>query len=223
MHNPTLSKDTFFSSPDIKPPLNDDWAARRELADVVRQLISRLVTTTSDAATLRATTDLLKAQLAILDQSPQLAGRKAHAQAGNAYRGDLHSLSHELNPLDGQCNPLAAPLRIWIDATGGHGRVTLGWAYEGPPGAVHGGHVCALLDHFLGITQTMTGQAGLTGVLNVRFHLPTPLNTELELRGRVKEVRGRNNVMIGEVFANGQLTASCQGIFVHAGDDGFAV
>lgn len=210
-----------FLSPDIKPPLDDEWAAKRELAELIRQLTATLVTTTSDAATLRATSTLLRKQLAILDQAPQLAGRKAFEQADGGRYGDWRSLSYELSPLDGKCNPLAAPLITWIDGNSGHGRVTLGWAYEGPPGAVHGGHVCALFDHFLGIAQIMTGQPGVTGALNVRFHLPTPLNTELELRGRVKEVRGRNNVLTGELRANGQLTASCEGIFVHISSERF--
>lgn len=203
------SRNSFLSSP-VPPPADDTWAAKRELADLIRQLTAVLITTTSEAATLRAASTQLRTQLAALKQAPRLAGRKTFEQTAAG-----HSLSHELSPLDGQCNPLAPPLVTWIDGDTGYGRVTLGWAYEGPPGAVHGGHVCALFDHFLGIAQIMTGQPGVTGALNVRFHQPTPLNTELELCGRIKQVRGRNNILTGELRANGQLTASCEGIFVH--------
>lgn len=210
-----------FLSPEIKPPLDDEWAAKRELAELIRKLTATLVTTTSDAATLRAAAASLREQLAALDRAPQLAGRKAFEQADGGRYGDWRSLSYELSPLDGKSNPLAAPLITWVDGDSGHGRATLGWAYEGPPGSVHGGHVCALFDHFLGIAQIMTGQPGVTGSLNVRFHLPTPLNTELELLGRVKEVRGRNNILTGEIRANGVLTASCEGIFVHVSSERF--
>ncbi len=211
-----------FHTPDIKPPLNDEWAAKRDLADAIRQLTATLVTTTSDAASLRAAAASLRAHNDALGQATRLAGRRAFEVAdgghgGRGCYGTRRSLSYELNPLDGKSNPLAAPLVTWIEGQTGHGRVTLGWAYEGPPGAVHGGHVSALFDHFLGITQIVTGQPGVTGSLKVRFHLPTPLNTELELAGRVKQVRGRHNILTGELRANGVLTASCEGLFVHQG------
>ena len=205
-----------FTSPDIKPPLDDEWAAKRELTDAIRQLTDTLVTSTlrSAAATLRLQNDAL-------NRAPRILGRKAFEQAENGRYGTWRSLSYELSPMDGKCNPIAAPLVTWIEGDVGHGRATLGWAYEGPPSTVHGGFVCALFDHFLGIAQIMTGQPGVTGAINVRFHLPTPLNTELELIGRVKEVRGRRNIMTGEIRANGALTASCEGIFVHVSSERF--
>ncbi len=212
-----------FTSPDIKPPLDDEWLAKRELADAIRQLTETLVTSTSDAATLRAAAASLREQNAALNRTPRILGRKAFEQAENGRYGTWRSLSYELSPMDGKCNPIAAPLVTWVDGESGcgHGRATLGWAYEGPPGTVHGGFVCALFDHFLGIAQIMTGQPGVTGSINVRFHLPTPLNTELELIGRVKEVRGRRNIMTGEIRANGVVTASCEGIFVHVSGERF--
>lgn len=210
-----------FTSPDIKAPLDDEWAAKRELGDAIRQLTETLVTTTSDAATLRAAAASVRAQTDALGRAPRILGRKAFEQAENGRYGTWRSLSYELSPMDGKCNPLAAPLVTWIEDETGHGRATLGWAYEGPPGTVHGGFVCALFDHFLGIAQIMTGQPGVTGSINVRFHLPTPLNTELELIGRVKEVRGRNNILTGEIRANGVVTASCEGIFVHVSSERF--
>ena len=210
-----------FTSPDIKAPLDDEWAAKRELGDAIRQLTETLVTTTSDAATLRAAAASVRAQTDALGRAPRILGRKAFEQAENGRYGTWRSLSYELSPMDGKCNPLAAPLITWIEGDTGHGRATLGWAYEGPPGTVHGGFVCALFDHFLGIAQIMTGQPGVTGSINVRFHLPTPLNTELELIGRVKEVRGRNNILTGEIRANGVVTASCEGIFVHVSSERF--
>jgi acyl-coenzyme A thioesterase PaaI-like protein len=86
---------------------------------------------------------------------------------------------------------------------------------------VHGGFVCALFDQFLGVAQLMTGQPGVTGTLSTRLHLPTPLDTDLTLIGRVKEVKGRKNIMAGEIWANGVMTASCEGLFVHVSKDRF--
>lgn len=210
-----------FTSPDIKPPLDDNWAARRELADAIRALTEALVGTTSDAATLRAAADAVNEQRAALDRAPRILGRKAFEQAENGRYGTWRSLSYELSPMDGKANPIAAPLITWVEDGVGHGRARLGWAYEGPPGTVHGGFVCALFDHFLGIAQIMTGQPGVTGAINVRFHLPTPLNTELRLIGRVKEVKGRKNVLTGELWAGDVMTASCEGVFIHISGERF--
>lgn len=212
-----------FLSPDIKTALNDEWAAKRELAEAIRQLTATLVTTTSDAARLHSAAATVRQQTEALNQTPRLMGRKAFelADQGSGRYGGWSSLSYELSPMDGKSNPVAPPFVVWVDGETGHGRANLGWAYEGPPGTVHGGFVCALFDHFLGIAQIMTGQPGVTGAINVRFHLPTPLNTDLELTGHVKEVRGRRNVMVGEIRAKGVLTASCEGIFVHVTGERF--
>ena len=44
------------------------------------------------------------------------------------------------SPQIGLYNPLAPPMRVWIDDDNSvHGAVNLDAAYEGPPGCVHGG------------------------------------------------------------------------------------
>jgi acyl-CoA thioesterase FadM len=45
----------------------------------------------------------------------------------------------------------------------------------------------------------------LTGSLKVEYLRPTPLDGALELRGRVKEVKGRKVVVAVTVFAQGQM------------------
>jgi acyl-coenzyme A thioesterase PaaI-like protein len=212
-----MSDDTFnpFACPAVKAPLNDEWAARREAADAVRELIGNLVTTETDAVTLRSVADAVRQQTTRLSQDPSLLGRMAFAEHPERRHGTPRRLGYELNPLDGKCNPLSPPFNTWIEGDVAHGRVTLGWQYEGPPNTVHGGFVCAVFDQFLGIAQSITGQPGVTGTLSARLHLPTPLGVELHLVGRVKSVVGRKNVLTGEIWANGVLTASCECLFIH--------
>jgi hypothetical protein len=210
-----------FEIPLPQPPLNDDWAARREAAAAARSLIEHLITTTSDADVLRTVAAALREQTGILAEAPQLPGRKAFADFDNGRLGTWSSISHELNPLEGPGNPLSPPLTLWIDGETAHGFATLGWQYEGPPSTVHGGYVCAIFDHFLGMAQKITGQPGVTGTLTTRFHHPTPLHTELRLIGRVVEVSGRKNMLSGEIWANGIMTASCQGLFIHISKERF--
>lgn len=205
----------------LAPPTNDDWAARREAAVVMRQLVELMSTTTSDAQTMRAVAASLREQVSLIGAAPQIGGRAALSAFDDGRMGTWAEIAHETNPLGGQCNPVAPPLAMWLDRDAAHGRAKLGWQYEGPPSTVHGGFVCALFDHFLGMAQRLTGQPGVTGTLTTRFHHPTPLNTELELHGRVAEISGRKNILHGEIRANGIVTASCEGIFIHISKNRF--
>ena len=81
------------------------------------------------------------------------------------------------SPMLGQANPLAPPIRLWLEGDRIHGTATFGAAYEGPPGCVHGGYVAAAFDEVLGSTQSLSGSPGMTGRLTVHYRKPTPLNT----------------------------------------------
>ena len=47
----------------------------------------------------------------------------------------------------------------------------------------------------------------LTASLHVDYLLPTPLDGPLEVRGRVKEIKGRKVVVESRLIAGGQLCA----------------
>ena len=47
----------------------------------------------------------------------------------------------------------------------------------------------------------------VTGSLHVDYLKPTPLGPELEIRGRVKEVKGRKVIVEATVYAQGIATA----------------
>jgi acyl-CoA thioesterase FadM len=46
----------------------------------------------------------------------------------------------------------------------------------------------------------------VTASLHVDYLAPTPLDAELEIRGRVKEIKGRRVVVEATVSANGKIT-----------------
>jgi hypothetical protein len=48
----------------------------------------------------------------------------------------------------------------------------------------------------------------------VNYHRRTPLNTELSLEGQLERVDGRKTIMRAEMRAQGELTASCEALFV---------
>ncbi len=88
------------------------------------------------------------------------------------------------------------------------------------PGYVYGGLLASLLDcHGTGTAAAaMYEQDGrpmdslpayrfVTASLHVDYLAPTPLDAELEIRGRVKEIKGRRVVVEATVSALGQITA----------------
>ena len=56
---------------------------------------------------------------------------------------------------------------------------------------MHGGVVAAMFDEVLGMTQSLSGQPGMTGTLRIRYRRPTPLHRELRFEGTLDRVDGR--------------------------------
>ena len=120
----------------------------------------------------------------------------------------------DLSPFMGRANPLAPPIDLWVDGDVVRGRATLGWAYQGPPGHLHGGFIAAIFDEALGLAQSMTGHPGMTGTLTVRYRKPTPLLTELRIEALVRRIAGRKIFTEARLYAGETLTAEAEAIFI---------
>jgi acyl-coenzyme A thioesterase PaaI-like protein len=118
------------------------------------------------------------------------------------------------NVLIGARNPIAPPLVIHRGADGAVWTdVTLGAAFEGPPGYVHGG-VCALiLDHVLGATAHQPGRPAYTGTLNVRYVRGTPLGP-LRVTAHVDRIDGAKTFARGHIADSGGITVTAEGVFI---------
>ena len=68
---------------------------------------------------------------------------------------------------------------ITVDGRRASGTVTFPLAFEGPPGAVHGGVLATFFDCVIQHHHCDLGQAGRTTSLHVDYHRPTPLGTPL--------------------------------------------
>jgi acyl-coenzyme A thioesterase PaaI-like protein len=93
-------------------------------------------------------------------------------------------------------------------------RCTLTAVHGGSPGRAHGGVVASLLDEALGRAVTEAGASGLTVSLRVSYRAGTPVGVPLEVRGRVAERNGRKTIAVGEVIADGVVTAEAEAIYV---------
>jgi len=63
--------------------------------------------------------------------------------------------------------------------------------HQGGPGIAHGGLVAAALDEAVGLLATWYAFPTVTARIFVRFRLPVPINTELQLRATIDDARGR--------------------------------
>lgn len=125
------------------------------------------------------------------------------------------------SPVIGFANPVAPPAEVWAvrGEEGGwelRGRVSFGYAFEGPPTCVHGGEIARLFDELLGSTNILTGHAGMTGTLTVRYRRPTPILTPLDLEARLEKVEGRKVFVTGTIRVQGEITAEADGLFIEA-------
>jgi len=187
------------------------WEQKRRLAAAMRQVIERLVTTEAPEEELCVAADRLEVYAQRLETQPRQYITWGHPEASTA--GATGSF-FDLSPFIGQANPLSPPITLWVDGAVVRGRVTFGWAYQGPPGHLHGGFVAALFDETLGLTQSLTGRPGMTGTLTVRYRKPTPLGVELRIEGTVQRVEGRKIFTEARLYAGDTLTAEAEGIFI---------
>lgn len=203
-----------FASEHVMEPYNETWAIKRAINRKLKKIALQQVTKKASLDALRSLDAALDQVTGILEPAPELRGRDSWVADGEY--GPVRIVSREIAPLAGQSNVIAPALHMWFDteAKKSYGRVTVDWLYEGPPFCVHGGIVAALFDEFLGCTQILSGKTGATGILNLKYHLPTPLNTELRFEGEVKAVEGRKITCAGNLYANGQRTVSGEGLFI---------
>lgn len=196
--------------PDQDPPAGQRAALHR-LAAALRGLNSALMDTAAEESELVAVAEQAESLLARLGESPtdrMLWGWAESSTSGNT-RAHFDS-----SPVMGLGNAVAPPLRLSVLEDRVEGTANFGFAYEGPPGHVHGGWVAASLDELLGMAQSLTGHGGMTGTLSVRYRRPAPLHKDLRFVGRVDRVEGRKIFTSGALYDGDTLCAEAEGIFV---------
>jgi acyl-coenzyme A thioesterase PaaI-like protein len=166
-----------------------DRDARREavgsLGAALRELVDAAVRTEVSLETLAAV------EAVVLDQAARLRAEQRELTEIAAV-DDPEVGERWYNPVYGPGSPLAPPLLVTESAAGRvTGEVTLGKAYEGPPGLVHGGFTATLLDHALARSARSAGHGGLTATLSVRYRRPVPLGTPLLVRAELGTTEGR--------------------------------
>jgi acyl-coenzyme A thioesterase PaaI-like protein len=192
-------------------------AAVRDLADAVRALIHEMVATEAPAEVFAGVADELRAvaqRFGPYARQHLFEGIREAATATPDSLDEAYEGPYDLSPLMGLANPLAPPLRLRVEGDHVEGTATFDRGYEGPPGCVHGGMVAAAFDELLGLVQMLGGSPGMTGRLIVHYRSPTPLETELTLRGRIDRTDGRKTICVGQIYDGDRLCAEAEGLFV---------
>ena len=188
---------------------NGDRAAAvyEPLAGSVRRLIDVTIRTEVDAAvvaTAKAHIDCAVEQLSSV-LMPGSFGVRGVIDGQPAASG---------NVAIGVRNPVAPPLVIHRDGDGVvWTEVTLGAAYEGPPGHIHGGMCALILDHVLGATAHQPGRPAYTGTLTLRYLRGTPLGS-VRARAHVDRVEGAKTFAVGHIADGEGITVTAEGVFI---------
>jgi acyl-coenzyme A thioesterase PaaI-like protein len=181
------------------------------VADAIRGVLHAMVQTTAPIDVIQAVADDVEQAAERFSGHTSKSMYEGFAEAANA--GEPFGF-FDHSPMLGQANPLAPPIRLWLEGDRILGTATFGAAYEGPPGCVHGGYVAAAFDEVLGSTQSLSGSPGMTGRLTVHYRKPTPLQTELRFEGWIENVTGRKILTRGELRAGDVLCAEAEGLFI---------
>jgi acyl-coenzyme A thioesterase PaaI-like protein len=191
----------------------------RRLADALRRVTDQVVRTHASPA-------LLAEAATVVETAADLLEPVSPAWAPSVPARPIADLDPHVyfpfSPMVGWYSPLAPPLECEIGANGGiTAHATLGAAYEGPPGCVHGGIIAGLFDEVLGIANITAGVGAMTGTLTIKYRSPTPLHTELRLEGRTAQIDGRKVFAQGTMHAGDRLCAEAEGIFILVDPDHF--
>ena len=102
--------------------------------------------------------------------------------------------------------------------------------HTGPTGYVYGGLIASLVDcHGTATAAAATYKAEnramgslpdvrfVTASLHVDFKKPTPVDKEIELRGQIKEMKGKKVVIIINVISDGNITADGEVVAIRKG------
>jgi len=188
---------------------------RLQIAEELRVVFDELLATSAPVEELEQTRAIVNQAVSLLKSRPH-----SHDYEGPA-EGSLAPMNSFLDrsPIIGAINPLSVPMRMDVEGDGGINSTVVGYAlfpaaYEGPPGCVHGGFIAAYFDEVLGMTQSLSGNPGMTVNLTVDYRAPTPLKQPVIFRGRVVSIDGRKISVAGTLHHGETLCAEAKGLFI---------
>ncbi|MCR5979815.1 PaaI family thioesterase [Gordonia jinghuaiqii] len=175
------------------------------LTDTVRDLVDAVIRTEVPEE------DLPEARRRIAEVVADLRTRQMDGPYGVRHTRENTGMAWG-NAVIGVRNALAPPIDVVHAADGVRADFTLGAAYEGPPGNVHGGVCAMILDHLLGNAASYES-ACFTGTITVKYLRPTRLGA-LTAQAWVTEQSGRKRIARGTISDDEGVTCEAEGVFI---------
>ncbi len=199
------------------PAITGREGGMKELADTVRRLIDLVVTNTAPpnvlddvVAQLRSTADVLAGHVPaqpvprFIDPPEGLGPDSASSSMDGAMPYD---------PVVGRYNPIALPVAISFEPPLAIGTAVFTTPYEGGPGWVHGAALAATFDIVLTAANHLSGAAGPTVWLTIRFRRPTLVGVEARFEAEVVANDGRRVTSRGRLVQDGVVCVEAEGEF----------
>jgi len=190
-----------------------------ELSDTVRRLIELVVTNTAPpdvldgaVAQLQATADVLGAYVPA-DPVPRFVEPPPGSESGPERAGAAMTGSMPYDPVIGRYNPVALPVAISFEPPLAIGTALFTTPYEGGPGWVHGAALAATFDIVLTAANNLSGAAGPTVWLTIRFRRPTLVGVEARFEAEVVSNDGRRVTSRGRLVQDGLICVEAEGEF----------
>ena len=118
------------------------------------------------------------------------------------------------DPVVGRFNPIALPVEISFQPPLAIGTAVFTTPYEGGPGWVHGAALAATFDIVLTAANYLSGAAGPTVWLTIRFRRPTLVGIEARFEAEVVANDGRRVTSKGRLVQDGVVCVEAEGEFV---------
>lgn len=182
---------TYVSDWDV----SERQQALRECADLLRQLIGRVINPRLADASV---TDLREQLAAALD-SARLDGDQAPVEVPGS----------EVHPWVGPANAVAPPMRFHLEGEMLVGLVECSSVYGAE--RVHGGVIAGLFDAIVATRGALSGTQ-LTAKLDVDYRSPVPVNRTLRVEAVVDRVEGRKHHLSARMLDGDTLLAEARAL-----------
>jgi uncharacterized protein (TIGR00369 family) len=114
-------------------------------------------------------------------------------------------------------NPAGLRIQLEVDSEIGtaSSRVVIDQRFQGWQGVVHGGILATLLDEVAIYACRGQGEQFVTAEINVRYRKPVPVDSCIELKGRIVEKRRKIFIVessieiAGSVYAKAEVRVMC--------------
>ncbi len=188
-----------------------------ELADTVRGLIDLVVTNTAPPDVLDEVTAQLRRAADVLAAHVPAQPVPRFVEPSEGLRtetpGAAMDRSMPYDPVVGRFNPIALPVEISFQPPLAIGTAVFTTPYEGGPGWVHGAALAATFDIILTAANHLSGAAGPTVWLTIRFRRPTLVGVEARFESEVVANDGRRVTSKGRLVQDGVVCVEAEGEF----------